>query len=234
MALASWVGASVAVGLLTFAAGRAVAPAWASDPGNLAIVITAETYALLTIALLLIVGGGERHGTALALRPASGRQVLSGVAALVVTYGVSALGYATLEAIASPDPSAMHILLGIGSDGGRLGQAGFASAVLIMTRILVLVPLGEELLFRGALFGWLRRKLSAPWTIAVTALLFAVIHQFPIIFPLAFLWGVAMGWVREHTGSVVPGIVAHGINGLVLMIVSFIASGWTAKLPFGG
>jgi hypothetical protein len=41
-----------------------------------------------------------------------------------------------------------------------------------------------------------------------------------------------MGWVREQTGSVIPGIVADGVNGIVLVAVSRVATDWTARLPF--
>jgi membrane protease YdiL (CAAX protease family) len=50
----------------------------------------------------------------------------------------------------------------------------------------LLAPLGEELLFRGALFTWLRRRLSSGATVALTAAVFAAIHGFPVILPLAF------------------------------------------------
>ena len=216
----------------TAAVGNSVAPEWASDPDNLAVAITAEVYFLLVAALLVVVGGGNRNRTALAIKPVTRRQIALGLAALGAVYIISGFGYAAVQTIASPEPSAMDLILGIGSDGGRLSNAGFWSTALIMIRILVLVPLGEELLFRGALFGWLRTKVSAVWTIALTSLLFAAIHQFPIILPAAFLFGVAMGWVRERTGSVVPSIVAHSLNGLLLILLSLGATGWTATLPF--
>lgn len=232
LALTAWVVVSAAFGFTTFAVGKSLAPEWASDPDNLAVVITAEVYALLVASLLLVVGQGKSNKTGLALMPVRGREVVMALAALGSVFAVSGLGYTIVEAVASPEPSALDLILGIGSDGGRLADAGFLSTALIMTRILVLVPLGEELLFRGALFGWIRRRLSARWTIVITSLLFAVVHQFLIILPAVFLAGVALGWARERTGSVIPGIVAHSLNGLLLMLLSLIATGWTATLPF--
>jgi membrane protease YdiL (CAAX protease family) len=232
VAVVAWIAASAAVGFATYAIGKSVAPEWASDPHNLAVVITAEVYALLVTSLLLVVGGGGRTRTALALKPVGGRDVLLGLAVLGGVYAVSALGYAAVHTVASPEPSAMNVILGIGSDAGRLADAGFWTVLLIITRILVLVPLGEEILFRGALYGWLRRRLSARWTIVITAALFAAIHQFLVILPIAFLFGTAMGWVRKRTGSVIPAIIAHSLNGLLLILLSYLASGWTAPLPF--
>jgi hypothetical protein len=98
-----------------------------------------------------------------------------------------------VELIASPDPSAVDIILGIGSDGGRLADAGIWTTALVFFRILILVPLGEEFLFRGALFSSIRRRLSARMTIGTTAVLFAVIHGFPIILLAALLFGPGNG-----------------------------------------
>jgi membrane protease YdiL (CAAX protease family) len=223
---------SAAVGLATFAVAKAVAPDWASDPDNVAMLITTEVYAILVGSMLVVVGGRGRNQSALGLRPVRRADVLLAFGATGVAMVVSAIGYAALQVVAPTDPSVVDVILGIGADGGRLADAGLWSTALIMLRILILVPVGEELLFRGALFGWLRRRLSAWWTISITAIVFALIHGFLIILPVAFLLGAALGWVRERTSSVIPGIVTHSVILLILMLVSFMASGWTARLPF--
>ncbi|HEX6302459.1 MAG TPA: type II CAAX endopeptidase family protein [Acidimicrobiia bacterium] len=232
VAVAGWIAFSVAAGFATGALANMIVPEWASDPDHLATVIVVEVYAILVALMLLVVGGGKRTRSALALLPSPPRDIAMALVALVAAYSVSAIGYAILHAFVSPDPSVLDIMLGVGSDGGRLANAGPWSTGLIIARISILVPIGEELLFRGALFGWLRLRLSARVTISITAVLFAVIHQFLIVLPLAFLWGAAIGWVRERTGSVVPGIVAHSVNGLCLLALSFAVTGWTAELPF--
>lgn len=232
LAVGAWIAGSVVVGFATFALAKAVAPGWAANPDNLAVVITTEVYGLLVASLLLIARGGSRTRTVLALRRASRRDIASALVALGVVYAVSAVIYVVVELIASPDPSVLDIILGIGSDGGRLADAGFWATALIFFRVLILVPLGEELLFRGALFSWIRARLPAWATIGITAAAFAVIHQFLIILPAAMVFGVAMGWVRERTASTLPAIVAHGVSGLVLMILSLLATDWTASLPF--
>jgi hypothetical protein len=232
VAVGVWICLSVAVGIATFAVASAVSPAWAADPDNLAIVITTEVYALLVASILIIAGGGGRNRSAVGLKRVSSRDIATALVALAAVYAAAAIIHLGLELVASPDPSAVDIVLGIGSDGGRLADANLGATALIFSRILILVPLGEELLFRGALFTWIRRRRSAGMTIGMTAVLFAVIHGFPIILPAALLFGLAMGWVREQTGSVVPGIVAHGVNGIVLIALSRVATDWTARLPF--
>ena len=70
-------------------------------------------------------------------------------------------------------------LLHFGSDMSRFPPAGPIVLGLIVIRACLLAPLAEELLFRGALFGWLRDRLSAGLTILLTAALFAGIAPAP-------------------------------------------------------
>jgi len=200
VAVAAWMAVSVAVGFGTYAVAKSVAPEWASDAHNVAMVVTFEVYAILVVAMLLIVGGRGRYRSALGLRAVRPEDVLLALGMAVAAVLVSAAAYAILELIAPADPSALDVILGIGADGGRLADASIWATALIIFRILVLVPLGEELLFRGALYAWLRRRLSRWWTIALTSALFAMIHQIPIIFPIAFLWGAARPGPRQRPG----------------------------------
>lgn len=79
--------------------------------------------------------------------------------------------------------------------------------------ITLIVPILEELLFRGAIEGHFLKKGWAPkWAILVSALIFGIIHGNPAQIPFAFLIGLLFGWLYYRTGSVIPGIVGHVIN----------------------
>jgi membrane protease YdiL (CAAX protease family) len=83
--------------------------------------------------------------------------------------------------------------------------------------IAALLPgLCEETLFRGAIQGVLRPK--GPWKgVVITALLFAVYHVAPSMFPPAFLTGIVLGVLVLRTGSTVSAILAHAaINAMAL------------------
>ncbi len=78
---------------------------------------------------------------------------------------------------------------------------------------VILAPLVEELLFRGAIQGHLLRKWGSPaLAIFISSLIFGMIHGNPAQIPFAFVIGVALGWVYYMTGSLVPGILMHFIN----------------------
>lgn len=79
--------------------------------------------------------------------------------------------------------------------------------------IVVMAPLVEELLFRGAIQGHLMRKWKMPYLgIVVSSLIFGVVHGNPAQIPFAFVVGMALGWMYYLTGSIVPGILMHFIN----------------------
>lgn len=92
--------------------------------------------------------------------------------------------------------------------------SGLSHNVLGVISIAVLAPLLEEVLFRGAIQGFLLRKYpSRPWLAIITAsLIFGVIHMNPIQIFYATMLGVVFGWIYYRTGSLVPCIIGHVLN----------------------
>ena len=79
--------------------------------------------------------------------------------------------------------------------------------------IAIMAPLVEELLFRGAIQGYMLRKGMKPLNaILIASAIFGIVHMNPIQVPFAFAIGLIFGWLYYRTGSVVPGIVGHFIN----------------------
>ncbi len=78
----------------------------------------------------------------------------------------------------------------------------------------LLAPLSEEIVFRGAILRSLlsSSRLSAWGAIAISALLFALIHMNPAQMPHAFIIGLLLGWMYWRTGSILPGMAYHWIN----------------------
>ena len=79
--------------------------------------------------------------------------------------------------------------------------------------IAIMAPLVEELLFRGAIQGYMLRKGMKPLhAILIASAIFGIVHMNPIQIPFAFAIGLIFGWLYYRTGSVVPGIIGHFIN----------------------
>lgn len=83
----------------------------------------------------------------------------------------------------------------------------------------LLAPVCEELVFRGAILRALMHWTPRHWVaIAISALLFALIHANPAQMPHAFVIGLLLGWLYYRTDSIVPGIVYHWINNSIAYI----------------
>ena len=90
---------------------------------------------------------------------------------------------------------------------------GMSRNVFGIISITIMAPLVEELLFRGAIQGYMLRKGMKPLnSILIASAIFGIIHMNPIQIPFAFAIGLIFGWLYYRTGSVVPGIIGHFIN----------------------
>ena len=87
--------------------------------------------------------------------------------------------------------------------------------------VAVAVPIGEEIFFRGLVLGALRRSLNRHLAVAVSALFFAAAHlQVVELLPILIL-GLVLGYLYEFSGSIVPGMVAHGLNNLAALFLFY-------------
>lgn len=97
------------------------------------------------------------------------------------------------------------------------------AAVLVLGGVVA--PVGEELLFRGVLFGALRRRLSF-WPAALaSSFIFGAIHVIPLQMITAALLGVALCWARERSRTLTAPVLIHVVNNLVAFILAFIGLG---------
>ena len=86
----------------------------------------------------------------------------------------------------------------------------------------VLVPLAEELVFRGAILRILLGLFSRSWhwvAIIFSALIFGAIHLNLAQGLHAFVIGLLLGWMYYRTSSVVPGILLHWIHNTVAYLM---------------
>jgi sodium transport system permease protein len=82
---------------------------------------------------------------------------------------------------------------------------------------VALVPVGEELAFRGFILGGLQHRFT-PWkAIVLSAFLFAIYHMNVFQFAPAFLMGVVLGLLAVRSRSIWPGVLLHAVyNGLII------------------
>ncbi|MES2462199.1 MAG: CPBP family intramembrane glutamic endopeptidase, partial [Armatimonadota bacterium] len=80
---------------------------------------------------------------------------------------------------------------------------------------------GEEMLFRGFLFGLLRRRLGLWPGIVISGFVFAAVHGYFIGFLPVFLFGMALAMLYHKTGSLWTGIIVHATNNSVLVLLAY-------------
>ncbi|MDA1264150.1 MAG: CPBP family intramembrane metalloprotease [Planctomycetota bacterium] len=108
---------------------------------------------------------------------------------------------------------------------GELIREAEQSIVVIALLSAVIVPIVEELLFRG----WLQpalRSVAEPWqAIVIQAALFAVLHDRGVLLPILVL-ALLLGYVRHATDRLAPCIAIHVVHNAVQvgLLFSFMES----------
>lgn len=108
------------------------------------------------------------------------------------------------------EPEQEDITRELGVDEGIFG------AVAAGLLIIVAAPLSEEIFFRGFLFGGLRRGAGFIGAALVSSGIWGLFHytgtdSWGVVLQLA-LFGVALAWLYERTGSIWPPIAVHAFN----------------------
>ena len=84
---------------------------------------------------------------------------------------------------------------------------------------VVFAPIFEELAFRGILYAILRRRLSPMPAAMISACIFAAAHGYGLIGFISVFWsGLLWAWLYERTGSLIPGMIAHAMNNLLVCL----------------
>jgi uncharacterized protein len=98
----------------------------------------------------------------------------------------------------------------------RLSLTTFLAVLL---REAIYVALGEEIFFRGFLGGWLYRRFGFGLGNMIQSLLFLLPHLILLVVSITlwpivivqFVAGWLLGWLRYHSGSILPGWIAHSL-----------------------
>ena len=94
---------------------------------------------------------------------------------------------------------------------------------LILFSGAVVAPFAEELFFRGYVFRAYMRQKGVWRAFLYSSLLFAMVHlNLPAILPI-FVVGLLLSFLYYRTGSVVPGMIAHGLNNAVAFTLLYLA-----------
>jgi membrane protease YdiL (CAAX protease family) len=201
-------GAVISVGFLSFPpVEHASLRALAIPLANLPLLALAYTHLLKPAGLDFWNGFG--------LRIASGqRWRLVGIVLVVVAAGL--WGEWIMGRVAEGLSLTNHWTEWFDPD---LVWASGPTLAISLLEYVVFAPLFEELAFRGLLYALLRRRLRFMPAALLSASLFALAHGYGVIGCVSVLWsGFLWAWIYEKTGSLVPGIIAHALNNLLVCL----------------
>ncbi|HEY2868018.1 MAG TPA: type II CAAX endopeptidase family protein [Gaiellales bacterium] len=95
----------------------------------------------------------------------------------------------------------------------------WAVLCIALAGLVFVAPFAEELVFRGLGFATLGR-----FALPLTAALFALAHGLPVLLIPVAIAGLALGWVRQKSGSVLPGMGVHmSLNALALALALLVS-----------
>jgi len=123
---------------------------------------------------------------------------------------IALLGAAVTYLLATVCIGALHRFAGIRelSLSGDLRAGGYNWA-WVVTITCIVPAVFEELGFRGVILPSLQPTLTANEAIAVSALLFVTLHLSIPSAPHLLALGLALGYLRVKTGSLLPGMLLH-------------------------
>jgi membrane protease YdiL (CAAX protease family) len=227
MALALWQKARDALPYLLDPAAAPPARVSAADG-----LIAATAFFILQGLALLIIGKSDLRAMTFAFGIAGGtiyllmrfvywRNKAAGVPVIArgMNFGVS-LRSAAIAATVACAVGVLYLTLmqhtalwaELMKDGPKLvGARGWILALAV-----VAAPLCEEFIFRGLIYGGLRRSMGAPQAMLMSAAIFAVVHP-PLSMLPVFVLGLCTAWTYERSKTLLAPMLVHAAYNAVIL-----------------
>jgi membrane protease YdiL (CAAX protease family) len=165
--------------------------------------VEALAFVVVTFAVLRVHASERAPAEACGVRATSSALVMLGLALGLLLHAPTASLSALVEKV-NPTPSEMLALQ------AELFSARSMPQMIVLVLVAgCVVPLVEELFFRGALYGGLAREFSPRVAAIVSALCFAVSRPDARAWPALLLFASVVGYVRLRSGSLLPCIALH-------------------------
>jgi len=102
-----------------------------------------------------------------------------------------------------------------------IAENGFVVAALLAA---VVVPIYEEIVFRGVILGSVEKYLGFKGANTVQALLFGLVHEDVALFPFFFVFALITGYWVKRSGGLLTGIFFHGIHNFTIVVALYYIS----------
>ncbi|MDP3996781.1 MAG: type II CAAX endopeptidase family protein [bacterium] len=97
-------------------------------------------------------------------------------------------------------------------DTGMISDSMWVNLIHFKLIVAFLIPIAEELFFRGVLFKYFRQTRSFAFAGGASAVIFAALHIAPPLIIFAFLLGLTSAFMYEKSGSLFSSIIVHVVN----------------------
>ncbi len=111
-------------------------------------------------------------------------------------------------------------------DADQAQQTGYSyyldgpDRIVAFIALVVVAPIVEEIIFRGWLYGKLRKKFIMPVAILLVSILFGIVHLQWNVGVNVFATSIVLCLMREITGTVYSGIILHMLkNGIAFFLL---------------
>jgi membrane protease YdiL (CAAX protease family) len=208
-ALGSAILAAAAMGGISYAAFGSMGQSVRAQ------AVTLLVYATLTATLCLFFRPATSNP--ISLRFTGAKALAASVGIFVATVAVIILFYYCLGSIFGSIPSVARKIVSFATDAARLQGQPATAWIIAIARGCLLVPVFEEVFFRGLLLGWLRKHMREDLAVVAMSALFALEHGSFILAPYAFIFGISLGYVRLRTHSTLNTAVMHSLHNVMLL-----------------
>ena len=128
------------------------------------------------------------------------------------------IGFPLLAFLLTVNIGFMLLLRNVFNVEGELGPPITVVTVLLMC---VQPAIVEEWFFRHLALGSLREKMGTKWAVWASAGMFALAHIFnPVGMPYLLVLGVALGYLRIHSGSLALPMLLHFLHNLAVLFAN--------------
>jgi uncharacterized protein len=187
------------------------------DSDSLGLAASLSLQAALAATMVGVALAVARPGPGWALPAELGlhRPLHPAIKASVIAY-FAYLGCAIVIA-AVLQPEQEDVTRELGADEGALGT------IVAGLLIVCIAPVTEEVFFRGFMFNGLRRGTSFVVAALISAGIWGLFHYtgpetWGVVLQLG-VFGVALAWLYERTGSLYPAIAVHAFNNAVAFAI---------------
>ena len=144
-------------------------------------------------------------------------------ASLMLPAVLSGLGFCMLGNIINSYISAFFSSVNVEFTSPEIPMAeGVGGIILTFFRVAITAAVVEELAFRGYVMGNLRRY-GDGFAIAVSSVVFALLHGNMVQAPFALMAGCALGYLSVKTGTLWTGIIIHALNNSISTVIYYLS-----------